>query len=418
MGRWPRIVSAAMTAAVGQFWLGWPWALAIIALIAVHELAASPQVHARWVLPRLESAPRAALAAYCATIAFGAISYSLLWGSIFAVGDVLTSFIAAAWLFGAVSHNQVYFSRRPELFIASMTPHVVTALATPFFMPELPWWGPWAFALMTVLALGNFANAMVDRNRLALSAEADRTARENAEQSSLAKTRFLATMSHELRTPLNAIIGYSEILEEDIADGAARAEDARRVQQAARHLLGLINEILDLSRIESGRMQLHRAPSDLAGMLHHSVETLRPLARANANDLSLCVENAIPVLLLDEGRVRQCVFNLISNACKFTRNGQVRVHASRVADIVTISVSDTGVGIAANAHERLFEPFEQVSALEASKTEGTGLGLAITRRLARAMGGDVALRSAPGEGSVFTLTFRAEAAPSRERAAA
>lgn len=272
--------------------------------------------------------------------------------------------------------------------------------------------------LASLFTLVTFVLGFIHRRALAQRAEDERSARTTAEQSSLAKTRFLATMSHELRTPLNAIIGYAEILEEDISDGAPRSEDARRVQRSARHLLGLINEILDLSRIESGRMQLNRAPTDLTDLLEHALETLRPLARANANALAMSVEGAIPVLMLDEGRVRQCLFNLISNACKFTREGQVRVHVSYVGDVVTIAVRDTGVGIAADDQERLFEPFEQVGALAASKSEGTGLGLAITRRLARALGGDVTLRSAPGEGSVFTLTLRAEAATQHQRAAA
>jgi PAS domain S-box-containing protein len=237
-----------------------------------------------------------------------------------------------------------------------------------------------------------------------------RDARERAESASHAKSQFLANMSHELRTPLNAIIGYAEIIQEDLepAGLAVSVSDAGKIRSSALHLLDLINEVLDLSKIEAGRMDICREPVDLAALASDIVAASRPLAQSNGNVITLEVGSVKTVTVSDPLRLRQCLLNLISNACKFTRNGSVTVKLERTAmagtgDQLEIAVSDTGVGIAPEALTRLFKPFSQADETTTREYGGTGLGLAITRDMARLLGGDVAVTSRPGSGSTFVL---------------
>ena len=244
-----------------------------------------------------------------------------------------------------------------------------------------------------------------------------------AQQANKAKSAFLANMSHELRTPLNAVIGYAEIVEEDLASGdiAQSAADLGRIRGSAMHLLKLINEILDLSRIEAGKLDLHIADVELAPLLREAIDTVVPIAAKNGTRCGLILDDNIVHIRADETRLRQCVLNLLSNAAKFTLNGTVTLQA-RSCMIgsdpgVAISVRDTGPGIASDDLLRLFQPFVQADASKTRAHDGAGLGLAITRRLARAMGGDVAAYSKLGQGSVFTLFVRTTSAPERAVAA-
>jgi PAS domain S-box-containing protein len=225
---------------------------------------------------------------------------------------------------------------------------------------------------------------------------------ERAERADTAKSQFLANMSHELRTPLNAILGYSEMLIEDSQDPTT-VEDAQRIHASAQHLLTLINEILDLSKIEAGRMELTIAPCDVAAIVCDVVETTRPLAetRRNALRTELCPD--VGRVSADGFRLKQCLLNLVSNALKFTEGGEVAVTLARRGDRIEISVRDTGIGMTDEQQARLFQDFTQADAATAQHYGGTGLGLAITRRLMRLMGGDVQVRSAPGQGATFTL---------------
>ncbi len=244
-----------------------------------------------------------------------------------------------------------------------------------------------------------------------------------AQQANKAKSVFLANMSHELRTPLNAVIGYAEIVAEDVATGdiGQSAADLGRIRNSAMHLLKLINEILDLSRIEAGKVEFHMAEVELAPLLREAVDTVAPVAAKNGTRCGLMLDESIVNVRADETRLRQCVLNLLSNAAKFTLNGTVAVHA-RPCMIgsdpgVAISVRDTGPGIASDDLMRLFQPFVQGDTSKTRAHDGAGLGLAITRRLARAMGGDVAAYSKLGEGSVFTLFVRTTGAPTQAVAA-
>jgi adenylate cyclase len=222
------------------------------------------------------------------------------------------------------------------------------------------------------------------------------------------KSQFVAGMSHELRTPLNAIIGLTEMLVTNAEQfGTEKAlEPLRRVNAAGTHLLGLINQVLDLSKIEAGKLELNPQTVQLKRLIDEVVGTARQLAEENKNRLVVECQEKLGVLTVDPMRLRQILLNLLSNACKFTKEGEVAVRARRVANgrgWIELSVADTGIGMTVEQQAKLFEEFSQAEATTAQKFGGTGLGLAITRKLARMMGGDVTVSSEPGKGSVFTV---------------
>jgi two-component system NtrC family sensor kinase len=219
------------------------------------------------------------------------------------------------------------------------------------------------------------------------------------------KSQFLANMSHELRTPLNAVIGVSEMLREDAEALKQDTEPLDRVLGAARHLLALINDILDLSKIEAGRMELQLENFALAPLIDNVVKTIEPLAAKNGNQLVVQCDAAIGALHSDSMRLRQGLLNLMSNANKFTERGTITVNVRQAQDRdwVTIAVSDTGIGMTMEQMGKLFQEFSQASSATASKYGGTGLGLAISKRFCQMMGGDITVESEPGRGSTFTI---------------
>ncbi|MEZ5996823.1 MAG: ATP-binding protein [Hyphomonadaceae bacterium] len=232
-------------------------------------------------------------------------------------------------------------------------------------------------------------------------------ARHSADSANLAKSQFLANMSHELRTPLNAIIGYAEMLHEDAEDSGDDddARDLQRILTAAKHLLALLNEVLDLSKIEAGRMEASAAAFNPNELIEELAETLRPSAAQNGNTLTFtgtCTD-----AYTDAMKLRQCALNLLSNAVKFTKQGAIEVSLNRRryngVDQIFVTVSDTGIGMSKAHMSRLFQPFVQADPSITQQFGGTGLGLTITRRLAQLLGGDVTVKSILGEGSTFTL---------------
>ncbi|MFO1016780.1 MAG: ATP-binding protein [Hyphomonadaceae bacterium] len=239
-------------------------------------------------------------------------------------------------------------------------------------------------------------------------------ARHAAESANLAKSQFLANMSHELRTPLNAIIGYAEMLQEDALDKGddPAVQDLHRILTAAKHLLNLINEILDLSKIEAGRMEAAPSQFDPHEMLDDLIETVRPLAEQNGNAIALIGSPPDGLAHTDAMKLRQCVLNLLSNACKFTRDGKIDISFERAphngVEQLFITVRDTGIGMSAEHLARLFQPFVQADPSITQQYGGTGLGLTITRRLAQLLGGDVRVESALGQGSSFSLHVPAD----------
>ena len=238
-----------------------------------------------------------------------------------------------------------------------------------------------------------------------------------AEEANRTKSHFLAATSHELRTPLNAILGYSEILSEEIEERGldGLGPDVARIHAAGRHLLGLINDILDLSRLEAGKLDLAPERFDLEALVGDVVATMRPLAERNRNRIVLEGREEAGFFHADPTRVRQILLNLLANAVKFTHDGEVRVRVLRQSgpggERIVFSVTDTGIGMTDEQVARLFRAFEQADPQVTRRFGGTGLGLVITRRLARMMGGDVTVESREGEGSAFTVTLPAHAGP-------
>jgi signal transduction histidine kinase len=229
------------------------------------------------------------------------------------------------------------------------------------------------------------------------------------------KSRFVSSMSHELRTPLNAIIGLTEMMVTNAARfGTEKAQEPlQRVNRAGTHLLSLINQVLDLSKIEAGKLELNPQTVQLAPLIEEVIGTARQLAEQNKNRLIVEAQENLGTITVDPMRLQQILLNLLSNACKFTKQGEVKLRAHRVRngrDWIEMAVADSGIGMTAEQQANLFEEFSQADKTTAQRFGGTGLGLAITRKLARMMGGDVTVTSEPGKGSVFTV--RLPGAPS------
>ncbi len=242
-------------------------------------------------------------------------------------------------------------------------------------------------------------------------------AKRAAEDASHAKSAFLANMSHELRTPLNAIIGYSEMLEEEMQDFGRieRVDDVQKIQSAGKHLLSLINDVLDLSKIEAGKMGLHFEYFDVVGVIQEIISTLQQTVAKNANTLELHLSEDLGQMHGDITKLRQILFNLLSNACKFTEHGTISLSVDQTRtdgqQWIRLRVSDTGIGISSQHQEKLFKEFAQADVSIARKYGGTGLGLAISYRFAQMMGGHIRVESEMGKGSVFTVELPAHATP-------
>src|SRR5437763_1225574 len=239
------------------------------------------------------------------------------------------------------------------------------------------------------------------------------TAKEAAETANRTKSLFLANMSHELRTPLNAILGFSEMLQEEAVERDLQdfSADLQKISTAGKHLLGLINDILDLSKIEAGKMELHLEAFSIATLIAEVATTIDMQVAKNGNKRQLICAPDVGIMRADLSKVRQGLFNLVSNAAKFTHDGRIKIEAERQimdgSDWIVFRVSDTGIGLSSEQIVRLFQSFTQADASTTRKFGGTGLGLALTRRFCQMMSGDVTVHSVPGQGSVFTIKLPA-----------
>jgi signal transduction histidine kinase len=266
---------------------------------------------------------------------------------------------------------------------------------------------PGEFAKSTIDLLQTFAaqSVLAIQNARLFSEIGEKS--QELEIASQHKSQFLANMSHELRTPLNAIIGVTEMLREDAEALKQDVEPLDRVLGAGRHLLALINDILDLSKIEAGRMELNLGTFALPPLIDDVVKTIEPLAAKNGNQVAVHCDAGIGTMHADQMRLRQALLNLMSNANKFTEKGTVTITArhgqENGRDWITLSVADTGIGMTAEQMDKLFQEFSQGSSTTASKYGGTGLGLVISRRFCQMMGGDITVASEPGQGSTFTI---------------
>ena len=245
-------------------------------------------------------------------------------------------------------------------------------------------------------------------------------AKDAAEVANQTKSEFLANMSHELRTPMNAIIGYSEMLIEDAedADDDTFGPDLKRIRAAGIHLLGLINDVLDLSKVESGNMDLYPEWFDLDEMVQEVVSTLQPLVDQNGNSLNVNCQSSVGQMFSDLTKVRQVLFNLLSNACKFTEKGQISVDVARdeSGERVIFKIADSGIGMDEDQMERLFQPFTQADSSTTRKYGGTGLGLSICREFCGLLGGEIDVQSEMGKGTTFIVQLPAQMAPTVQAA--
>lgn len=268
---------------------------------------------------------------------------------------------------------------------------------------------------LLILYVANRIGGRIDRaeSARAHALEEMRKAREAAEQHNRAKSQFLANMSHELRTPLTVILGYIELIQDEVRQEGHEAllPDLAEVHSQGKHLLTLINDLLDMSKIEADKVALYPETFDLAGMVRDVATVVRPLAEKNANTLEVQTPDGLGTMHTDLTRLRQCLLNLLSNACKFTEKGQIRVAVTRTAiageEWIVFSVKDTGIGLTEEQLQKLFEAFTQADLSTTRKYGGTGLGLVITRRLCQLMGGDITVASVPAQGSIFTIKLPA-----------
>ncbi len=252
-----------------------------------------------------------------------------------------------------------------------------------------------------VAAIGTSLD-ITDRKQAARQLE---IAKEKAEEADRLKSAFLATMSHELRTPLNSIIGFTGILLQKLP-GPINEEQAKQlgmVQTSSRHLLDLINDILDISKIEADQLEVFLDPFDLLELVREVSDSARPLAEAKGLELNVMIESTVGSLFSDRRRVAQILTNLLSNAIKFTGKGTVQLICAQSDDDVIFRVSDTGIGIAEQDQAKLFVPFQQIDTGLSRNYEGTGLGLSICRRLSEKLGGTIKVTSSLGRGSTFTV---------------
>jgi two-component system sensor histidine kinase RpfC len=304
-------------------------------------------------------------------------------------GGYLWAIIANGFRFGK---NYLYFAQALAVVGFSYV------IATGDFWHEYPMFG--AGLLIWLVVIPPYVSILLNRLSVAVS---------QAKRADMAKTHFLANMSHELRTPLNAIIGYSEILGDEMHEQGQDeyTNDLKNIHSAGTHLLGLINEVLDLSKIEEGRMDVLYEDINIPELATDVLTTIQPMAEKNANQLHVEVMPTITTVRTDVTKLRQVLFNLLSNACKFTKNGHITLAVQKkTADdesCLEFNVSDDGIGIAPEKIESIFKPFRQESLTTSKEYGGTGLGLALSKRFCELMGGQLLVKSSKGEGSTFTV---------------
>jgi nitrogen-specific signal transduction histidine kinase len=376
--------------------LGW------FAAIAAWEYGLRPTLERLFALPAAARDPAHGFAWLAAINFVGAVGFVVFPFMTWLNGEAYGAVLATAWLCATLNHAFVYFSGSRLVLLACLTPPAVCAIAAPIAHSPTPL----TFAAIAALLLMMIAGAVYGFDRQVLMANLARQgrAREAAEQANAAKSQFLASIGNELRTPLTAVIGYAELIEEDAGDTSVKT-DAVKIRDAARQVLGVIDIILDVSKLEADALALRRERIELAAVLEHLREAAQPICAANGNSLVVTKDNELSTADIDHMRLHQCALQLVSNAAKFTRDGHIEVRARREAqnssERFVIEVLDTGHGVPEVDRERIFEAFERGETTR--RAEGAGLGLTLVRRLARLMGGDVRCEGRHGGGALFRL---------------
>ncbi|HEY2710473.1 MAG TPA: ATP-binding protein [Caulobacteraceae bacterium] len=339
-------------------------------------------------------------------------AYTFFMGLFWLTGDPIGRAFAIAQTCISVLYVLLQYYARPKIFILSASPYLIGLALAVGGMVSNTWRNGHPFTILTaVIALGLLCNLFVNaRRQLAASREALHKARAEAQERGVAaeaaneaKSAFLATMSHEIRTPLNGVLGMAQAMAADKLSVLQR-DRLDVIRQSGEALLAILNDVLDLSKIEAGRFELEQVEFDLGDLMKGAHSAFTALANKKGLSFALKIEDpAKGVYLGDPTRVRQILYNLISNALKFTENGEVRVTAAGAGEALVMMVSDTGVGIAPDRAGSLFEKFTQADASTTRRYGGTGLGLAICRELASLMGGEISVQSVPGEGSTFLV---------------
>ena len=378
-----------------------------------------------------------------ATLSVQALVTLSLFGS-FHYGGISSPFLP--WILIALLLGFFYLADRPRVLLTGVALQLATFIGARIVVGEFPMLVPleslWlvnlisivsALIYITFVAL-YYENVMRESSELEQAANAQRIkagelrqAMLRAAEASHQKSIFLAKMSHELRTPLNAVIGYSEMLRDDLEEKPGweqKAADLDRINAAGRHLIALVNDVLDLSRIEADDLQLHNEEIDLVSLVEDVIATTEPLIKVQDNRLELQISPHIGCIVADGLKVRQSLLNLLSNAAKFTSKGTITLTVMRRqgpgGERVMFEVRDTGIGISKEGLKRLFRNFSQAERDTSSKFGGTGLGLALTRRFCESMGGSVEVESQVGVGSSFKLeipTLPRKAEPAQARLA-
>jgi signal transduction histidine kinase len=415
--RTDRAILQLLIAGIASVWIGW-WALVWIIGVQVLERFVEPLV-TRAAASRLDAGePRKAQAAMMGLRAATGAAYALGWAPAWAVGGAEAGFFAGAMLVGAFINALVYFSNSRAVFYAALAPPLLAGVLVPAVFHGV--WGA-TLLVLPILLVVLLRTHWAQRDQLALfeSVDNNRSARILAEAENRAKSQFLATVTHELRTPLNAIINYAEMLEEDLS-GLRResVSDAERIRRAGLNLLGLVDGVLDYALIEAGDVRIERSSADVRVVLTSVVSAAGPLATVAGNSLEAQFSDEIAVGNVDERRLRECLNALLSNACRFTREGKVIVAARHYWDadqrMLEVAVEDTGCGIPVEVQQRIFEPFQQVNGSRTRTHGGFGLSLATAKRLAELMGGTLSVTSAPGWGSRFVLVIACDFPASAE----
>ena len=386
-----------------------------------------------WLLPFLLKLTKSLQ--LVALLSLEILSFASLFGAYF-YGGVSSPFLP--WLIVALFIGFFYLSNRPKtlatIFAVNLT--IFTGAYLLFDFPQrLPLeamsglgWASIASATIYMAWMAVYYNIMIS-TRSELEQEAVRhretalrlrAAKEAADKANRDRSIFLAKMSHELRTPLNAVIGYSELLLEDELERTDQANvaDLRRINEGGKHLLSLVADVLDVSKIEENILELNISSFDVASLIESAAETVRPMAEQRSNRLSVEVRGQLGVVKTDSTKLRQILLNLLGNAAKFTERGSILITAIRshgeLADWVEIRVQDTGIGIAESQIADLFVEFSQTDSGKRSKCEGTGLGLAVSQRLCWLLGGEISCQSVLGRGSCFTVRIPAVLDPSAD----